>query len=74
MQINTEPIARTAKRIFGVVQILIGAVLLWNLISAAPDLLANAQTRRDVTGPLAFGLCPISACRRRHAGFKAGLD
>ena len=59
MQINTECIARTAKRIFGVVLILIGAVLLWNLIAAAPDLLDNAQTRRDVTGPMAFGVCGL---------------
>ena len=59
MRINTEPLARTAKRIFCVVLILIGTILLWNLITAAPDLFANAQTRRDVTGPLAFGVCGL---------------
>jgi len=59
VNIDTETITRTAKRLFGVVLILIGIALMWNLIAATPDLISNAQTRRDITGPLAMAVCGL---------------
>lgn len=59
MKVDTETLARTAKRIFGVLLIVIGVALMGNLIAAIPDLIANAHTRRDLTGPLALAACGL---------------
>lgn len=59
MKVDTETLARTAKRLFGLVLIVIGIALMRNLIAAAPDLIANVHSKRDLTGPLAMAACGL---------------
>jgi uncharacterized membrane protein YfcA len=59
MILSKTDFRRYAKRILGIVCLIIGIWLLKNLGSAFLEMYANAQTNRDVKALFAMGICAV---------------